>query len=243
MRTATAAWLVLAATAAAQPSPREIVDRAIAAQGGAQRLAQTRAAQTTIRGLIHLNQPVPFTKTTLFQAPTQIRESQEVDVNGTKIATISVFANNRGWINSNGQTREVQDQQLLIEMQEAAHLLNVCRLISLTGPDYQLAPAGDAKVDNRHVVGVKVTTPGYREIVLFFDRETGLLLQTQRRALHPVTRQETLEQKIILEFGSVNGLKWPRKTVVLMDGKKIVEAEASGVKFTDKLDERWFARP
>lgn len=226
-----------------QPTPQQIIDRAIEAQGGVERLAQSRAAHTKIKGTVYLQAPVPFTKTTFFQAPNQLCETQEVEVNGKKIVTTNVFNNNRAWINVNGQTREVAEQRLLIEMQETAHLHHVCRLFPLKGPDYELTALGESKLEKRTVVGVKAATRGFRDINLYFDRDSGLLVKTDRKKLHLVSQQETVEQTIILEYGSVQGLKWPRKMVVLMDGKKLVEGEAVGVKFFDKLDDSYFTKP
>jgi hypothetical protein len=92
-------------------------------------------------------------------------------------------------------------------------------------------------------VGVKVSSKGHRDVTLYFDKGSGLLVKTERRALDPKSKQEVPEERVISDYRDLDGLQSPRKAVVTMDGKKVMEAEATEVKFLDKLDDSVFARP
>ena len=50
------------------------------------------------------------------------------------------------------------------------------QVLPLTDKTYPLTGAGEAKVNDRPAVGVKVTARGHRDVTLYFDKESGLLL-------------------------------------------------------------------
>ena len=55
--------------------------------------------------------------------------------------------------------------------------------------------------------------------------------------------EDVAEERIILEYQDVNGLKSAKKVLINRDGKKFTEAEVLDVKFLDKLDDAEFVKP
>jgi hypothetical protein len=51
------------------------------------------------------------------------------------------------------------------------------------------------------------------------------------------------EERIILEYQDVDGMKSAKKVLVNRDGKKFTEAEVLEVKFLDKVDDAEFTKP
>lgn len=219
-----------------------VIDKAIKAHGGEEKLTTLRAGRSKNKGTIDLLGGIPFTQSVSYQLPNQFREVFEGEVNNQKLTIITVYNRNKGWISINGQTQEM-DEKLLAEMKEVANLLRASRLTILKDKLYTLAPLGEAKVEGRAAIGIKVSAKGYRDINFFFDKETGLIVKTERRALDVMTGQEYTEERFALDYKDRDGLKVPTRARVQKDGKKLMDAEILEYKALDKLDESEFAKP
>ena len=92
-------------------------------------------------------------------------------------------------------------------------------------------------------MGIKVSTNGHKDINLYFDKETGLMVKMEHRTLDLQTQQEVAEERILLEYQDVGGLKTAKKVLINHDGKKYLEAEVTEVKLEDKIDDSEFGKP
>ena len=99
------------------------------------------------------------------------------------------------------------------------------------------------KVGDRPAVGVKVAHKGHRDVNLFFDAKTGLLLKTERPAKDTMTGKEFTQTTLHDDYKEVEGIKHARKVTILRDGKKYVEGMSSDYKPQEKLDASTFAKP
>jgi hypothetical protein len=129
-------------------------------------------------------------------------------------------------------------------MKQAANLIQINRLIPLKDAKvYTLSLLGESTVNEKPAVGVKVTRKDYRDINLYFDKNTGLLAKIERQALDSMTQQEVAEERIIVEYQEVDGQKVAKKVLVNRDGKKFTEAEVLEYKPSAKVEESDFAKP
>ena len=101
---------------------------------------------------------------------------------------------------------------------------------------------GEVKVENQPAVGVKATAKGRREVRLFFNRESGLLIKTEH-AMDDGAGKEVVQEEMYSDFQDVEGYRRPMKMAVYRNGKKIMEAEVTDVKYLDKVDEAEFTKP
>jgi hypothetical protein len=245
-------WLALATVAgllgvahgraAAQEDVKALLDRAIRALGGEERLTQLTASRLKAKGTLQVQGGIPFTQDVSTQLPAQIREVIELEQNGQKTTLVTVLNGDHGWLSVNGTSQDVS-KLLLTELQEAAHLLRVCRLVPLKDAAFKLALLAEVKVNGRPALGVRVECPGHRPVKLYFDRETVLLVEVERPVVDVQTGKEMNEERFFAEYRDVDGLRSPRKTTIYRDGKKHAEAEATEVRFLERLDPALFNRP
>ena len=92
-------------------------------------------------------------------------------------------------------------------------------------------------------MGVKVSSKGHRDVDLYFDKETGLLVKTEGRVKDDMSGQEVTEESFHSEYKEVQGTKQAHKFVVKRNGKLFMEGEATGVELSEKLDASTFAKP
>jgi hypothetical protein len=222
---------------------RAVIQKAIQAHGGAEVLNKFKAARSKTRGKMELLDGVPFTQEMVYQLPNQFRETTELDAFGQKVGVTTVFDGEKAWLVLNANVQEVDDK-LLTELKEAAHLLRAGRLTYLLeDPAIQLSLVGELKVNDRPAVGIKVERKGNRELALYFDKESGLLTKTARKALEANSGQEIAEERIITEYQKVAGMQSPRKLLINRDGKKFMEAEVTEIQFMEKATPESFAKP
>ena len=232
------------APAVAQADPRAIVARAIAAHGGEAKLGQLNAEQAKTRGTVHLDgKTIPFTAETFVQLPSQFKNVMTYELQGKKGSLTQVLDGDKGWLSFDGNTKPLEEP-LLSETRETMYAQRIARLLSLLkDKDIRLAGLPEVKVNDQPAVGVKVSTNGHKEISLYFDKASGLLVKIERRALNSEPKKEVRQEEFFSDFKEVNGVKRPMKIMVLQDGVKFLEGEMTEVKPTEKLPENIFAKP
>ncbi len=239
---ALATMLATGGAARAQYDARAVIDRAIQAHGGQEALARLKARHFKIRGILFGARAAPFTHELHFQAPRQVRDWFTIDADGKRTSITYGLNGDQGWILSEGQVKPLPEA-LLAEMKEAAHLACVSGLTGVKGPENQLTPLPAIAVAGRTALGVKLSCRGYRDVALYFDRETGLLVKVEHAVLNPTTRQPMKEERFFSAWHEVSGLKTPTHVEVLRDGKKYMESDVIEMSAMERLDERLFARP
>jgi hypothetical protein len=178
---------------------------------------------------------LPYTGTYAVQWPGQFR----MEIEG--VFTI-VLDGDKGWIKDQGGTKEMPKDQLA-EQKESQYAGWVSWLLPLKDKSFQLAPLGESKVAERTAVGVKVSSKGHRDVNLYFDKESGILVKSEHRAKDDMSGQEVNQEAYYTDYKDLAGLKVPMKITIKRDGKQFVEAENHDLKMVEKLDASVFAKP
>jgi len=223
--------------------PRAIIDKAIKAHGGAKKLAAIKAIQLKGKGKIHSPIEIPFTLDISTQPPDKIKVNIDIDVNNMNIAIIQVVNGKKGWANIMGMTKDLDEQEMK-EIREQFHVEKVASLIALKDKSYKLSPLGDAKVRDHDAVGVQVTKKGLRDVNLYFDKKTHMLLKSEYRAFDQFSKQEVAQEKFYLDYKEVGGIKAPTKLVINNDGKKFMDMQITETTpMETPFDDSVFAKP
>jgi hypothetical protein len=244
MRYASLLFVVFAAAnpAAAQDDPKAILERAIKAHGGADKLAKLKAVKTRAKGRLEIRGGLDFTETTLAQLPGQLKEVILITNAGQQTAVTLVFNGKEGWIRTNDQTGDM-DPRLVESMQNAAYLRQVARLYPLKEKVYELAILPPILVSDQPAVGFKVSSKGHKDVNLYFYKETGLLARMDYRTFDLSGMNEVREERTVLAYQEVDGLKTARRLVAYRDGNKFMEAEILEARLLDKIDDDEFRKP
>jgi hypothetical protein len=238
------AALLAAGPAQAQETPRELIERAIKAHGGMDRLAKARADWVRVKGTLMVgDKEAPFRGETTVQLPGQFKSVLEVSFDDHKTTVVQTLNGETAWVTIDGQPQAKIPAAALAEMKGVMHLDRVIRLVPLlTDKAYELIATGDFKVDGRAALGVKVVTKGHRDIVLYFDKESGLLVKTEH-ALDDSRNREVRQEEYFSDFKEVGGYTRPTRLTVYRDGKKTMAAELIEVKYYEKIEDKIFAKP
>src|SRR5262249_23596512 len=133
----------------------------------------------------------------------------------------------------------------LKEMKEQAYGGQIGNLWPLLKKDskFTLSLLGEQQVDGKPAVGVKVASEGHRDIDLYFDKESNMLVKSESRTLHPMKMKKVRTQIYIKESRYFDGPKEPKKLLIDLDGKKSLDLEILKTKSLERGDENEFAKP
>ncbi len=229
------------AARAADDEIKTIVDKARKVLGGDEQLAKVKAATWKGKGTVHfMGQPFIHTGQWFMQGPELSAVNLEITADCNRIKFVSVVNGENAWTKIGEGVQKLTKEQIN-ELREEAYARWLTYLLPLKDKDFKLQALGELKSGEQTLVGVKVSHPKHRDVDLFFDKETGLLIKTETRVI--VNGKEMPQETAYSEFEVQNGLKRPAKITIKRDGGSHVAAELSDFKLVEKLEEVVFAKP
>ncbi len=228
-------------SAADAGTAKAVIDAAIKAHGGPERLAKTELMARQAKGIASFGQDLPFTDEWVLQLPERWRWTFNIGPSGQQGRLLLVVNGDKGWQSSNGTTADISKERLE-ELREEAYVMWLSTLLPFMKENrFTLAPVADVEVDGRPAVGVKVTHPGRPEVRLYFDKQSGLLVKIARRAREANLAVE--KEYLYRAHKGFEGIQLPTKYAELAAGKKLIEAIEISYQFPRSVDDKAFARP
>jgi outer membrane lipoprotein-sorting protein len=201
--------------------------------GGEDKLEKSRAMTWKESGTFYgMGAGIPYTGTYAAEHPGKFRMEIEN-------AFTLILDGEKGWLSGEEMTK---DQ--LAEAKETRHAEAIVRLVPLTkNNDFTLEVLPDAKVGDKPMTVIKVSSKGHRDVTLFFDKQSGMLVKSAYKVKDDQSGQQVTQEAVYSAHKDVDGIKVPMKITLTRDGNKFVEAEISDVKLAEKLDDKTFAKP
>jgi len=146
------------------------------------------------------------------------------------------------WSRIAGFTNEVTGKDLA-EMRDGQYRHHVRNLVPLLHePGFDLAVLPEITVSDQPAVGIRVKSKGHRDIDLYFDKSSGLVVKTESRVLPPGKPPIVLEQ-ILSDFRDFDGLKFAMKVTKFENHKLSSIEEYVDIQFVDHIDDHEFDKP
>jgi hypothetical protein len=220
-----------------QAEAKAVVEKAIKATGGAEKLAKYKAMTWKEKGTYYgMGNAQPYTGVYAVQWPDKFK-MEIMDV-----FTI-VINGDQGWIKLNGEVKEMTREQMT-EQKEERYAGSLAQLLPLQDKGYTLAAIGEDKVEGQPAVGIKVSHQGHRDVNLFFDKKSGLLVKSRYTVKPEELMGKEVSQEVVYgNYKEVEGLQQPMKITIKRDGKQFVEADNSDMKLSETLPDADFAKP
>ena len=227
-----------------QADMKALLAKAIKAAGGEKKLANIKAMTYKFKGKFYgMGQESDYTAETAVQFPDQSKTTITAEANNMTFTFVMVFNKNKGWRKFGDQTEAMTKEQVA-EEKENLYGRTVTQLVALKDKKFKLAPLGETKVGKKDAVGMKVSSKGHRDISLYFDKKTGLLLKSVSNVKDMGSGKEVEAETYFLDYKKVEGVQRPTKLKIKRDGKKYVDVdEITDFKVEEKLDDSEFAKP
>ncbi|HWG46606.1 MAG TPA: hypothetical protein VN688_27840 [Gemmataceae bacterium] len=232
--------LCLGAPASAWAGDREkalaVIERAVKAHGGVDALTKTPIRVRSGQGVVGLSGDRPFTTEESVRFPDRCR--MVLDVGRERL--IVVLNGDKGWMQAGGTTQEM-NKATFAERREELYVWWLMTLAPLLKDGFELKPQADAKVNDREAAVVKVSSKGYPDATLFFDKKTDLLVKIARRGTEagiPVSKEY-----LYSDHKDFDGVKMPSKEITKINGTKLSEVKFTSYKFLSRIEDATFNKP
>ena len=209
-------------------------------------MTKHKAAQMREKGKITLPgmAAADFTDESAYMLPDKFKQVFEMEIMGMKFVMNSLVVGDKVTVEGSvgGQKIDLGDETTEA-FKDVPHILRVSQLVPLVKDKaFELSLISDDKVDDKKVVGVRVSAKGQKDVSVFFDKDTGLMLKLEYRTKGPGGAEVT-EARIVKEYAKdKDGVPYAKKSVVLHDGKTFMEAETVEHKYLEKLDDAEFKK-
>jgi hypothetical protein len=119
----------------------------------------------------------------------------------------------------------------------------VATLLPLRDQAFKLTPLGEGKVGDKAALGVKVSHAGKRDVNLWFDKASGLLLKSEMKIREEGGTKDINQETYYYDYKSFDGVQHPTRLAQKRDGRVYVEGSLSTVNTVSKHDPGVFKMP
>jgi hypothetical protein len=222
---------------------KAVLDKAIKALGGEDKLNAVKAATWKTKGTITFNgDDNSFSGQTTAEGLDHFRQEFEGEFGGNKVKGVTVLAGDKGWRKFGDMGGEM-DKDALANQKRAVYLQVIpATILPLKGKGFKVEAAGEEKVGDKPAVCLKVTGPDGKDFKLYFDKESGLPVKQVAKVVGFMGDEFTQETTFggYKDFG---GIKRATKVENKRDGEKFLTQEITDFKVLDKVDPKTFTEP
>lgn len=235
--------VLVPAASSAQDTPQALLERAITAHGGRANLSVTGAERVKLKGTLHVGKSaLPFTNEMAIQLPGQYKSAVTITEDNRAHTVVHLLDGDKATILIDGQTQPVAGVHLA-QLKQTLQLEQALRLVPLlTDPAYSLQLLPEVRYNTHVYAGVRVQGKGQRDLKLYFDGATGLLVKTEHLLDGPGGK-DVVQEGFYGNHREAEGRIRAGTIVVLRDGKKVMEAELVEARRVERIDPIEFTRP
>ncbi len=233
-----AGWF-LCSSAIADDAARAVVEKAIEAHGGAEKLAKLRIMRIKTEGKMMVAD-LPDTSVMIencWQMPDKYKSSMQYEILGRKQEIIQIVDGDQAWIQMNGRVFDT-DKAALTEVKEQKYAEGLDRLDFLDKKGIELSLLEKIDVEGKPAIGVLVKSKDHRDVKLYFDFAGGLLVKREWSM-----GGKRVNGTVFGDYRKKDGMPRFQTLTIYRFGKKFMELKVKEVEFLKKLDPKEFAKP
>ena len=218
---------------------RAILDRAIKAMGGEERLSRIKAFTVKGKGIIVFDgDDVPFAFQMTARGIDQYRSTYEGMAGGKTFGGETVIDHDRGWRKYNGRIAKLDGKELDNEKRKAYLDVAPVLLTLLKGKGFKLDTAEEDKI----TAGIRATGPDGKEFTIRFDKGSGLPTWLGGEVVDEEGDEYTQEMTFE-EYREFEGIRVATRSIIKKDGERYIEVEEMEFKPLDRVEPNTFAEP
>jgi hypothetical protein len=185
---------------------------------------------------------VPFTAETFVRLPQQFKNVLRSEFQGVPISEMQILDGDSAYVAVNGVPQSVEPR-LLREMRAARFADNAATLVPLLADaSYKVTALKEQPVKGRPAVGILVQYQGQPDYRMYFDKASGLLVKTERRALN-YRREEARQEAYFDDYRATAGITRPMRFTLYQDGQLVSQGEITEVRYPGDLPADTFTAP
>ncbi len=220
-----------------------VLDKAIKALGGEEKLSKIKAASWKTKGTFTFgDNESAFTGETTVQGIDRQHGRFEGEFGGMKFVGITVLAGDKGWRKFGDMGGEL-DKDALANAKRMAYLAYVpVTLVDLKGKGFKIEAATEEKIGDKAVSVIKAIGPDGKDFTIAFDKESGLPVRQVAKVVG-FMGEEFTQETTFGDYKELGGIQKATKIVNKRDGEKFQEVQVTEFKVLDKVDPKLFEEP
>jgi hypothetical protein len=220
-----------------------ILDKAIKAMGGEEKLKAVKAATWKTKGKINFGgNESDFNSQVTFQGLDHFRQESEGEFNGMKVQFVTVLGGDKAWRKFGEMAMDLDKDAVANEKRNVYLQIVPVTLLPLKGKEFKLKAAGEEKVGDRPAVALAVTGPEGKDFKLYFDKESGLPVKLAAKIIG-FGGDEVAQETTFGSYKEFNGVKKATKVETKRGGNRFLDSEITEFKVLDKVDPKTFTEP
>jgi hypothetical protein len=221
-----------------------IVDKAIKAIGGEDKLSKAKAVSWKAKGTFtFMGNDSPVTTQTVVQNLDHFRQEFEGEFNGNKVKAVTVLNGDKG-SRSFADNHQDLDKDALVNEKRMLYLTVIpITIFPLKDKAFKTEAIEETKVADKPAAGIKVTAPDGKDFKLYFDKESGLPVRLVAKVIGFMGEEYT-QETTFSDYKEMEGIKKATKVQTKRDGEKFIDMEVTEFKVLDKdVDPKTFTEP
>jgi hypothetical protein len=216
---------------------KAILDKAIKALGGEEKLGKAEAFSWKSKGIVIFNgnESESNTEMTVKGLDHLHREFGNDQFHGSV-----VLSGDKGWRKFGDDLRNLEGDFLANEKRNAYLHVVPITLMPLKGNGFKCETSGEEKVGDKPAVILKITGPDGEDFTLSFDKESGMPVKEVAKVLG-FQGQELTQEITFADYKDFDGIKKATKIEIKREGERFQTMEITGFKVLDKVDPETFA--
>jgi hypothetical protein len=225
------------------PDAKAIVDKAIKALGGEEKLSKASSLSWKTKGVLTFGENEnPITTESTVQGMDHFRGDFEGEFNGMTVKGVTVVNGNKGWRKFGENAMDMDDNGLTSAKQSIYLQVIPTTMVALKGKDFKAETAGEEKVGDAMALVLKVTCPDGKNFKISFDKESGLPLKLVA-TVAGFDGNEFSQETTLSEYKDFSGIKKATKSISKRDGMPFLQSVITEFKVVDKVDSEKFSEP
>jgi hypothetical protein len=218
---------------------KAILDNAIKAVGGEEKLSKIEALSWTSSGFAKVGGRVNEVKVaTTFKGLNQVR--REFHSKGPY--RLMVLDGDKGWYLSRGVYHLMDGDAVANEKRNTYLQVIPTLLVPLKSHGFKYESAGEVEVGNKPAATLKVTSPDGKNFMLYFDKQSGLPVRQVVRSIGADGKEQT-EEVSFSDYKDLGGIKKATAIEVRNDSPSVSFIEITDFKVLDNVPPDTFAGP
>jgi hypothetical protein len=224
--------------------PQAVLDKAIKALGGEEKLQKAQAISLKTKGTMNFGgNENEFKSHVTIQGLDHLRSELDAEFNGEPRKIVRVISGDKGWIKFGEEPRELEEERLANEKRRVYLEVIPMTLVGLKGKGFKLAATGEEKVGDKPAAGIKVTPPDGKDFTLYFDKDSGLPVKLVATVAGFGGSEEFTMETTYKDYKEFDGIKKATKVESKRDGEDFLKSEITEFKILDKVDPKTFSEP
>ena len=224
--------------------PQAVLDKAIKALGGEEKLKKAETISMKSKGTITFggNDNEMKTEATA-KGLDHYRAESELEINGEPRKIVRVLSGDKGWRKFGDDPMELDEDALANEKRRAYLEVIPITLVALKGKEYKLEAALEEKVGDKPATAIKITGKDGKAFTIYFDKESGLPVKQVAVVAGFGDQGDVTQEWLFKDYKDFDGIKKATKVESKRDGEDFLKSEITEFKVVEKVDPKTFSAP